>query len=95
MADVATYRVFTDAQLAEELIRLNKARQQLYDSQTVGDRSFTKNLDRVDRDFSQAMKAWGWRGYEGIPESKDGPYTAAANKNATTGGTDYGGIRIS
>jgi len=92
MADVATYKGFSDAQLAAEIVRLNTLRTRIYEQASMGDRSFSMNLDRIDRDFSQAMKAWRERGGTSMPTSEsDSP---GGNNVVYDGTTDFSGVEF-
>lgn len=94
MADITTYDVFDDGQLAEEIIRLNAARKALLTQAGAGDRNYSKDFNRIDRDFANAVKAWAKRGGSGLPTSvEDRP--SAEKRVPTYGTTDYSELRIS
>lgn len=87
------YKGFTDKQLSDELRQLNEHRKSIYDQVATGDRSYSKDLKRIDLQFSSAMKEWQRRGGHGIPESPDDIPTGG-NSTPMNGVVDYSKIKF-
>lgn len=94
MADITTYDAFSNEDLAEEIILLNKQRKNFLTQASSSDRSYTKDFTRIDRDFSNAMKSWAKRGGRGIPKDKTEQPGGGTNV-PSVGVTDFSEIRIS
>jgi len=94
MPNVRAYRGYSDQQLAKAIIRLQKESDSVYETQTIGTQSYTKNMDRIDRQLAAAMEVWQERGGTSMPESEtDEP--GGQSRQPYNGGTDYGDVRIS
>lgn len=85
MADedwINAYREFSDSELLEEITRLDTLRKNHMTSQSAGSKSFSRDLEGINRQYLAAMAVKRERRLEG------------GSNNRRIGTTDYSKLRI-